>query len=177
MIKPGGFSDVGWMEDAACALPQYNDVRGNWFSKLPNEQYAAVHVCFSCPVRRRCLKWALENKQIHGVWGGKDEAELRRALSVSHTGQETRRKRFPNCPHCGARPSRLSVIVKDVPEGGRWATMKIVCCADCNFSWRSRTSANAVTAYHADKLVRDEKKLVVKAKAKAKAAKTKSAKP
>jgi hypothetical protein len=106
-------------------------------------------MCFACPVRWDCLKWALENKEIWGVWGGKDEAEIRRTLSVSHTGQEIRRSRFPNCPYCGARPFKLEVLVAPSPEGGRWATMKLVTCTECDFTWRSRTSANAVTAYHA----------------------------
>ena len=119
----------------------------------------------------QCLKWALENKQIHGVWGGKDEGELRRALSVSYTGQEVRRKRFPNCPHCGGRPNRLRVVVADSPEGGRWTKMKLVVCDECQFVWRSRTSANAVTAYHSDREMRDEKKKNEKEKAKAKKAK------
>jgi len=85
------------------------------------------------------------------VWGGKDEDEIRRALSVTFDGKEIRRTRFPNCPYCSARPSKLAVVVVPNPEGGRWMTMKLVQCADCKFAWRSRTSANAVTAYHANR--------------------------
>ncbi|MGW6208692.1 WhiB family transcriptional regulator [Streptomyces sp. NPDC055089] len=36
-------------------------------------------VCRSCPVRQECLRWALDNGQDAGVWGGLDETE-RRAL-------------------------------------------------------------------------------------------------
>jgi WhiB family redox-sensing transcriptional regulator len=39
----------------------------------------AKQVCLRCDVRERCLQWALENKQDHGVWGGLSEDE-RRAL-------------------------------------------------------------------------------------------------
>jgi WhiB family redox-sensing transcriptional regulator len=144
-------SDVDWQDNAACALPQNKKIAKYFFSNVPEEKYAARNICFTCPVRLRCLKWALETKQIHGVWGGKDEGEIRRALSVSHTGQEIRRQRFPNCPGCSGRPSKLKVIVADSPEGGRWKTMKLVSCETCEFTWRSRTSANAVTAYHASK--------------------------
>jgi len=35
------------------------------------------------------------------------------------------------------------------PNKGRWATMKVVECIDCGFNWQSRTSANAVEAFHA----------------------------
>jgi hypothetical protein len=166
--KPGGLSDVAWMDDAACAQPEHAHIKKYWFSKVPKEKYAAKNLCYTCPVRSQCLKWALENKQIHGVWGGKDEGELRRALSVSYTGQEVRRKRFPNCPHCGGRPSKLRVVVADSPEGGRWTKMKLVVCDECQFVWRSRTSANAVTAYHADREVRNEKKKNEKEKVKSK---------
>ena len=150
-------SDVNWQDDAACALPQNKKISKYFFSSVPEEKYTARNLCFTCPVRLRCLKWALETKQIHGVWGGKDEGEIRRALSVSHTGQEIRRQRFPNCPACGGRPSKLGVIVADSPEGGRWKTMKLVKCETCLFTWRSRTSANAVTAYHESKKPKGKK--------------------
>lgn len=39
----------------------------------------AKAVCRGCPVREQCLRWALENSQDAGVWGGLDETE-RRAL-------------------------------------------------------------------------------------------------
>jgi WhiB family redox-sensing transcriptional regulator len=39
----------------------------------------AKRVCGSCPVRRECLQWALDERQDHGVWGGLSEDE-RRAL-------------------------------------------------------------------------------------------------
>ncbi|WP_326740453.1 WhiB family transcriptional regulator [Streptomyces sp. NBC_01022] len=39
----------------------------------------AKAVCRSCPVRAECLRWALENGQDAGVWGGLGETE-RRAL-------------------------------------------------------------------------------------------------
>jgi hypothetical protein len=46
--------------------------------------------------------------------------------------------------------------------------MKLVVCDECQFVWRSRTSANAVTAYHSDRGVRNEKKKNEKEKAKSK---------
>ncbi|MEU1348284.1 WhiB family transcriptional regulator [Streptomyces sp. NPDC005775] len=39
----------------------------------------AKAVCQGCPVREQCLRWALENGQDAGVWGGLGENE-RRAL-------------------------------------------------------------------------------------------------
>jgi hypothetical protein len=147
MLK--GLGDFEWREDAECAKPKHKGISSYFFSSVPREKYDAKNLCFACPVRRECLKYALENKEIWGVWGGKDEAEIRRALSVSHEGKEIRRTRFPNCPYCGARPAKLTVVVAPSPEGGRWTTMKLVKCEECDFTWRSRTSANAVSAYHA----------------------------
>ncbi|MCX4445267.1 WhiB family transcriptional regulator [Streptomyces sp. NPDC087866] len=39
----------------------------------------AKAVCRRCPVQEECLRWALENNQDSGVWGGLGENE-RRAL-------------------------------------------------------------------------------------------------
>ncbi|MGW1469133.1 WhiB family transcriptional regulator [Streptomyces sp. NPDC002308] len=39
----------------------------------------AKAVCGTCPVREQCLRWALDNNQDAGVWGGLAEDE-RRAL-------------------------------------------------------------------------------------------------
>lgn len=39
----------------------------------------AKAVCRSCQVRLNCLEYALQTRQMHGVWGGKSEDE-RRAL-------------------------------------------------------------------------------------------------
>jgi len=106
------------------------------------------------------LKICASHRQICGIWGGKDEVDIRRALSVSYNGEETRRRRFPNCPYCTARPSKLDTSIEELPNGGRWTTAKIVTCTECNFSWRSRTSANAVEAYKLEKLEKNKRQKV-----------------
>lgn len=35
----------------------------------------AKAVCAGCPVQRECLSFALETRQVHGVWGGKSAEE------------------------------------------------------------------------------------------------------
>jgi WhiB family transcriptional regulator, redox-sensing transcriptional regulator len=40
---------------------------------------AAKRVCQRCPVSAPCLRWALEFRQVSGIWGGTTEEE-RRAL-------------------------------------------------------------------------------------------------
>jgi WhiB family redox-sensing transcriptional regulator len=140
-----------WQKDAECAKPENKHYIDWFFSKEFEKKYQAKNLCFSCPVRSECLQWALEHRQIWGVWGGKDEVELRRALSVSHEGEETKRRRPPHCPFCTAWPNKLEVSVEKLPGGGRWTTAKVVTCTECGFAWKSRTSANAVEAYKASK--------------------------
>ena len=149
MWKPA--TGLKWQKDALCSKPEYAEAVDWFFSKEPKEKYAAKNLCFQCPVRQQCLQWALEHRQIWGIWGGKDEVEIRRALSVSYKGEEARRRRFPHCPYCSARPAKLVTEAVDLPDGGRWKTAKIVICTVCEFSWRSRTSVNAVNAYHQDR--------------------------
>ncbi|MEU5716301.1 WhiB family transcriptional regulator [Streptomyces sp. NPDC020403] len=49
----------------------------------------AKAVCRQCPVREKCLDWALENGQDSGVWGGLDENE-RRALKRRRAREQAR---------------------------------------------------------------------------------------
>lgn len=156
MWKPA--DNLHWQEDALCSKPQHRESRDWFFSKDPDDRYNAKNLCYGCPVRRQCIQWALEHRQIWGIWGGKDEVEIRRALSVSYKGEETRRRRYPHCPYCSARPSKLETSTQEMSGGGRWTTAKIVTCTVCGFSWRSRTSVNAVHAYQLEREQKAEKK-------------------
>lgn len=136
-----------WHEDAECGKPENAKYVNNFFANKPAQQWEAKKLCGQCPVRRQCLRWALDTKQIWGIWGGLDYQQLRRTLSVNWEGQEMRHKRFPLCPYCKAKTKHLTTRTIDRPDGGRWATMKIVICLECQFTWQSRTSANAVEAF------------------------------
>jgi WhiB family redox-sensing transcriptional regulator len=150
--------NLNWQSEATCAKPSNRYALDWFFSKDFKEKYAAKNMCFTCPVRSQCLQWALEHRQIWGIWGGRDEVDIRRTLSVSYNGEETRRRRFPNCPYCTARPSKLSTSIEELPNGGRWTSAKVVTCDECGFAWRSRTSANAVEAYKLEKNEKTKKK-------------------
>ena len=156
MWKPA--ENLNWQSEATCAKPSNRYALDWFFSKDFKEKYAAKNMCFTCPVRSECLQWALEHRQIWGIWGGRDEVDIRRTLSVSYNGEETRRRRFPNCPYCTARPSKLSTSIEELPNGGRWTSAKVVTCDECGFAWRSRTSANAVEAYKLEKNEKTKKK-------------------
>jgi WhiB family redox-sensing transcriptional regulator len=149
-----------WDEDAECAKFENRDKINIFFSNKNNDKFQAKLMCSSCPVRKECVKDALESKRLYGVWGGLDDREIKRTLSVNWEGQEMRRKRFPKCAFCSAKT--LDLVTKTVkrPNGGRWATMRVVECTECGFEWQSRTSANAVDAYHAqraERMVRADK--------------------
>ena len=45
----------------------------------------AKAVCVGCPVRQRCLAFALDTRQEYGIWGGCD-ADERRVLRLAHRG-------------------------------------------------------------------------------------------
>jgi WhiB family redox-sensing transcriptional regulator len=165
MWKPA--NSLEWQRSALCAKPENKNYINWFFSQDFSEKYSAKNLCFSCPVRKDCLQWGLEHRQIWGIWGGKDEVEIRRTLSVSYLGEETRRRRFPNCPYCTARPNKLETSIAQLDTTGRWTTAKIVTCSECDFAWRSRTSANAVEAYkieRADRIAKQEKEKLKKAK-------------
>lgn len=141
-----------WETQAKCKTPEVYG-KYDFFTTDTDEKNVIKNICFTCPVRGDCVKFALENNEIWGIWGGKDENEIRRTLSVNAEGVEVRRGRYPQCPYCGARTSKLMTKTIDLPDGGRWTTGKMVECTNCGFDWRSRSSANAVVAYHTERAV------------------------
>jgi WhiB family redox-sensing transcriptional regulator len=66
-----------WWDDAACSG------RGprKWFTEGTERE--AVAICRTCPARTPCLRFAVDNDEQHGVWGGMT-AEQRRKLRKLH---------------------------------------------------------------------------------------------
>jgi WhiB family redox-sensing transcriptional regulator len=152
------YQDMSWQSEGICVKKENEKYIDLFFSDVAEERYQAKNFCYTCPVRRDCIKYALEAKQLWGIWGGKDENEIRRTLSVDADGIEYRRGRYPQCGYCSARTSKLKTYIIDLPGGGRWTTARMVECTDCGFKWRSRTSANAVNAYHSERAEKKPKK-------------------
>jgi WhiB family redox-sensing transcriptional regulator len=71
-------NDARWMDNAKCNA----DDGISWFPQQGKRHLTAMakKFCGSCPVRERCLKFALDNEIMYGVWGGKSPAERRRLL-------------------------------------------------------------------------------------------------
>lgn len=76
------FADATWMDDAICSQTDpeafYPDRGG---SSRP-----AKAMCTRCDVTDKCLQYALDNHEPHGVWGGKSERERRKILRARENG-------------------------------------------------------------------------------------------
>jgi len=91
IIEPRRFEsyeELVWKEQASCKgmLETFFPKRGE--NKTVNRAKA---VCSICPVQEECLNYALENGDVHGVWGGKSERQrraIRRNIRLGETSQK-----------------------------------------------------------------------------------------
>lgn len=69
---------MDWRSRAACLHvdPEMFFPIGNTGPALA-QSTEAKGVCHACDVEEVCLRWAMENNQDSGVWGGKSEEERR----------------------------------------------------------------------------------------------------
>lgn len=69
---------MDWRSKAACLTvdPELFFPIGNTAPALAQAERAKA-VCATCEVADMCLKWALDNNQDCGVWGGFSEDERR----------------------------------------------------------------------------------------------------
>jgi WhiB family transcriptional regulator, redox-sensing transcriptional regulator len=73
-----------------------------WFPDTSGAQTAEVRlakqICLKCPIRQRCLDYALTNNERYGVWGGLTERErgslLRRLPKVAQRQSEPQEQPF-----------------------------------------------------------------------------------
>ena len=66
--------ELRWQERALCAQTDpevFHPEKGG-------STREAKRVCMACPVRAECLRYALDNDERFGVWGGLSERERRR---------------------------------------------------------------------------------------------------
>lgn len=117
-----------WRDDAACAQEDAEVI--NFHSEDPAEIDRALAMCNECPVKRECLAFALSNYERFGVWGGRTEVELRKALSIDQRGAPVLRKTPIKCPYCGRND-----CVVELPE---LATRRQLHCQQCDLIWRPK---------------------------------------
>lgn len=70
---------VPWMAKGHCTDPA---VDPDWFFPDGNieksvEVRAALSTCSHCPVQFQCLKYALDNYPLDGIWGGLKPREIK----------------------------------------------------------------------------------------------------
>ena len=73
--------ETDWRAHAACisADPDlFFPISSGGASRRQERRARAI--CTGCHVRAECLAFALESGQVHGVWGGLGEEELRRLM-------------------------------------------------------------------------------------------------
>lgn len=70
--------DLAWMNSAACHgedLELFFGPEGERHAERVLRQERAMDLCYGCPVRRRCLEYALTLGVKHGTWGGLNPEE------------------------------------------------------------------------------------------------------
>lgn len=73
-------SDVlGWLAGSPVSDPALGDAscagHGDpdlWFADNRPSRDWASEICMDCPLRLRCLEYAIRNGEVYGVWGGID---------------------------------------------------------------------------------------------------------
>jgi hypothetical protein len=71
-------ADPGWQDRALCAM---SDSPNDWFPENGRPPARVRRTCAACPVRAECLRFAVENGERQGIWGGLSDEE-RRALPL-----------------------------------------------------------------------------------------------
>jgi WhiB family redox-sensing transcriptional regulator len=69
-----GMPTGSWVDEAVCAQTDPD----TFFPEKGGSTRQAKAICLGCPVRQRCLDWALQHEERFGIWGGKSERERRR---------------------------------------------------------------------------------------------------
>ena len=79
MIDPQ-FLPPAWTKDARCAevdtemfFPDKGDI---------NSATSARLICKGCEVKVQCLEYALDNREVYGIWGGTNERDRRPLLKA-----------------------------------------------------------------------------------------------
>ena len=84
----GDMLDNRWVDDAACRGVD-NDL---FFSLDEDDQRQALELCRDCPVQQECLRYAIEEREVYGIWGGMREADRRSLIRDHRRAQRQQRQ-------------------------------------------------------------------------------------
>jgi WhiB family redox-sensing transcriptional regulator len=86
MTQPHLPTPPEWTRDALCAQTDPDA----WFPEKGDRNAAALAVCNGipggrppCPVREKCLKYALDNDERWGIWAGTTQKDRQRMRSAT----------------------------------------------------------------------------------------------
>ena len=104
--------DSMWMADGLCRQPGAGDL---WFPDMGAGMTTTVRkakeTCGVCPVRERCLDWALAYDEQFGIWGGVNmtQTKLRHRQAMRRERQVAllaQRQRADTLLHCAGDKRR-----------------------------------------------------------------------
>ncbi len=76
--------DRAWQLRAACRGPLaqvfFAPPRTERKAERASREERAKAICDACPVTEPCLSYALEIREVHGIWGGLTEMERKTLL-------------------------------------------------------------------------------------------------
>lgn len=74
-----------WLEDAHCRNTKMDT--NLFFPERGVRGLTAEQLCRPCTVKDECLRYALENNEWMGIWGGKSGRERRRIKQLEARGR------------------------------------------------------------------------------------------
>ena len=71
-------NDTDWMHEAACGQKEDGTTLTHLFFIEERGSYdEGRKICAVCPVRAKCLEWAIRTHQPEGLWGGMTDRQRR----------------------------------------------------------------------------------------------------
>ncbi len=100
-----------WTDDAACTETD-PDIFFPTANQSPRDTQAARAICAACPVLAQCLRYAISDPSLVGIWGGTtlpERQRMRRGAEQCHRGHliaEVGRDSCGACRECRRLMSR-----------------------------------------------------------------------
>lgn len=115
-VPPTTEPDTSWMPRGAC--------RGGptevFYPARGESADAAKEVCRCCPVKLRCLNYAMAMNEKHGVWGGRSERQRRTMREEGRRGEVAEWARQEAAAEAGVLVEVQVAVSRVGGTPGRW---------------------------------------------------------